>query len=151
MRPLIVLQEGILSVDDTVLDKPHSHEGKTELVGYFWSGLHGKAVKGINLVTLFYGEMGGLRVPVNFRVVDKAAGKIKNDLFREMVAEVLGWGLAPAIVTADNHLFCGLRAFVELELQRWRGEIPSWYGLKRRLADTVVTNFIQQRTHAHSA
>ena len=30
--------------------------------------LHGKAVKGINLVTLFYGEAGGLRVPVNFRV-----------------------------------------------------------------------------------
>ena len=102
MRPLIVLEEGILSVDDTVLDKPYSQEGKTELVGYFWSGLHGKAVKGINLVTLFYGEVGGMRVPVNFRVVDKAEGKTKNDLFREMVSEVLGWGLAPAMVTADS-------------------------------------------------
>ena len=102
MRPLIVLEEGVLSVDDTVLDKPHSQEGKTELVGYFWSGLHGKAVKGINLVTLFYGEVGGMRVPVNFRVVDKAEGKTKNDLFREMVGEVLGWGLAPAMVTADS-------------------------------------------------
>ena len=102
MRPLIVLEDGILSVDDTVLDKPHSQEGKTDLVGYFWSGLHGKAVKGINLVTLFYGELGGLRVPVNFRVVDKAEGKTKNELFREMVAEVLGWGLAPAMVTADS-------------------------------------------------
>ena len=50
-----------------------------------------------------------------------------------------------------NHLFCALRAFVELELQRWRGEIPSWYSLKRCLADTVVTNFIQQRTYAHGA
>ena len=102
MRPLIVLEEGMLSVDDTVLDKPYSQEGKTDLVGYFWSGLHGKAVKGINLVTLFYGEAGGLRVPVNFRVVDKAEGKTKNDLFREMVEEVLGWGLAPAVVTADS-------------------------------------------------
>ena len=102
MRPLIVWEEGILSVDDTVLDKPYSQEGKTDLVGYFWSGLHGKAVKGINLVTLFYGEVGGMRVPVNFRVVDKAEAKTKNDLFREMVEEVLGWGLAPAMVTADS-------------------------------------------------
>ena len=102
MRPLIVLEGGALSVDDTVLDKPHSQEGKTELVGYFWSGLHGRAVKGVNLVTLFYGEIGGMRVPVNFRVVDKAEGKTKNDLFQEMVSEVLGWGLAPAIVTADS-------------------------------------------------
>ena len=102
MRPLIVLEEGVLSVDDTVLDKPHSQEGKTALVGCFWSGLHGRAVKGINLVTLFYGEADGLRVPVNFRIVDKAEGKTKNDLFREMVSEVLAWGLAPALVTADS-------------------------------------------------
>ena len=101
-RARIVLDGGILSVDDTVLDKPHSQEGKTDLVGYFWSGLHGKAVKGINLVTLFYGEVGGMRVPVNFRVVDKAEAKTKNDIFREMVSEVLGWGLAPALVTADS-------------------------------------------------
>ena len=102
VRPLIVWEGGILSVDDTVLDKPHSQEGKTDLVGYFWSGLHGKAVKGVNLVTLFYGEIGGMRVPVNFRVVDKAEDKTKNDLFREMVEEVLGWGLAPVMVTADS-------------------------------------------------
>jgi hypothetical protein len=31
-------------VDDTVLDKPYSQQGKTELVGYFWSGKHGRAV-----------------------------------------------------------------------------------------------------------
>ena len=64
--------------------------------------MHGKAGKGVNLVTLFYGELGGRRVPVNHRVVDKAGGKTKNELFREMVAEVLGWGLAPALVTADR-------------------------------------------------
>ena len=50
-----------------------------------------------------------------------------------------------------NHLFCSLRAFVELELQRWRGEIKSGYGLKRHLADAVVTHFIQQRTRAYGA
>ena len=50
-----------------------------------------------------------------------------------------------------NHLFCVLRAFIQLELQRWRGEIKSWYGLKRHLADVAVTNFIQQRTRTHGA
>src|ERR1700761_5771575 len=71
VRALIDLEGGILSVDDTVLDKPHSQEGKTELVGYFWSGLHGRAVKGICLVSLFYTDSRGVRVPVNFRAVDK--------------------------------------------------------------------------------
>ena len=101
-RGLITLEGGLLSVDDTVLDKPYSQEGKTELVGYFYSGLHGKAVKGINLVTLFYADVSGVRVPVNFRVIDKREGKTKNELFREMVEEVLGWGLVPAMVSADS-------------------------------------------------
>lgn len=50
-----------------------------------------------------------------------------------------------------NHLFCSLRAFVQLELRRWRGEIKSWYAFKRHLADEVVATFIQQRTHTFSA
>ena len=50
-----------------------------------------------------------------------------------------------------NHLFCSLRAFVHLELQRWRGEIKSWYSFKRHLADEAVTSFIHRRTHAFSA
>jgi DDE superfamily endonuclease len=100
--PLLALEGGALSVDDTVLDKPYSQEGKTELVGYFWSGKHGRAVKGVCLVTLLYTDRNGVCLPVNFRVVDKAEGKTKNELFREMVEEVLGWGLRPALVSADS-------------------------------------------------
>ena len=80
-RPLLELEGGLLSVDDTVLDKPYSREGKTELVGYFWSGKHGRAVKGVCLVTLWYTDPKGVRLPVNFRVVDKAEAKTKNELF----------------------------------------------------------------------
>src|SRR2546423_7052588 len=101
-RPLLELEGGLLSVDDTVLDKPYSQEGKTELVGYFWSGKHGRAVKGLCLVTLLYTDANGVCLPVNFRLVDKAQGKTKNALFREMVEEVLGWGLRPAVVSADS-------------------------------------------------
>jgi hypothetical protein len=100
--PLLELEGGTLSVDDTVLDKPYSQEGKTELVGYFWSGKHGRAVKGVCLVTLLYTDPNGVSLPVNFRLVDKAEGKTKNELFREMVNEVLGWGLRPAVVSADS-------------------------------------------------
>jgi DDE superfamily endonuclease len=101
-RPLLALEGGLLSGDDTVLDKPYSQEGKTELVGYFWSGKHGRAVKGVCLVTLLYTDPKGVCLPVNFRLVDKAEGKTKNELFREMVNEVLGWGLRPAVVSADS-------------------------------------------------
>jgi hypothetical protein len=101
-RGLMEVEGGTLSVDDTVLDKPYSQEGKTELVGYFWSGKHGCAVKGVCLVTLLYTDLKGLRLPVNFRIVDKAEGKTKNELFREMVGEVLAWGLRPALVSADS-------------------------------------------------
>src|SRR5689334_22441630 len=101
-RPLLDLEGGLLSVDDTVLDKPYRQEGKTELVGYFWSGKHGRAVKGLCLVTLLYTDPKGVCLPVNFRLVDKAEGKTKNELFREMVEEVLGWGLRPTVVSTDS-------------------------------------------------
>ena len=81
---------GALSVDDTVLDKPYSYS--VDLVGYFWSGKHHRAVKGINLVTLYHTDTSGRHMPVNFRVCDKSEGKTKNDYFREMLIEVLAWG-----------------------------------------------------------
>jgi hypothetical protein len=101
-RPLLELAGGSLSVDDTVLDKPYSQEGKTELVGYFWSGKHGRVVKGVCLVTLWYTDPQGACLPVDFRLVDKAEGKTKNERFREMGEEVLGWGLRPALVSAES-------------------------------------------------
>ena len=56
----------------------------------------------MSLVTLLHTDVHGFSCPVNFRLVDKAEGKTKNALFREMVEEVLGWGLRPAAVTADS-------------------------------------------------
>jgi len=50
----VELVGGILSVDDSVLDKPYSDPSKTAFVSYFWSGKHKAAVKGINLVKLYY-------------------------------------------------------------------------------------------------
>ena len=102
----LALKGGTLSVDDSVLDKPYSHQ--MTLVGYFWSGKHHRVVKGINLVvkginliTLYYTDVYGQHRPVNYRLYDKADGKTKNDYFQDMLAEVRAWGLEPAVVTGD--------------------------------------------------
>jgi hypothetical protein len=100
--PLMELAGGTLSVDDTVLEKPYSQEGKTELIGYFWSSKAGRSVKGLCLVTLLHTDGKGFSAPVNYRLVDKAEAKTKNEHFRDMVEEVLAWGLRPALVTADS-------------------------------------------------
>ena len=94
------LKGGTLSVDDSVLDKPHSQY--MALVGYFWSGKHHRVVKGINLITLYYTDPQGRHQPVNYRIYDKAEGKTKNEYFQEMFAEVLSWGLEPKWVTGDS-------------------------------------------------
>jgi len=98
----ITLSGGTLSVDDSVIDKPYRNPNKTELVDYFWSGEHKRAVKGINLITLYYTDINQVNVPVNFRIYKKDETKTKNDYFREMLVEVLTWGLKPGWITGDS-------------------------------------------------
>ncbi len=93
---------GTLSVDDSVLDKPYSDPSKADLIDHFWSGKHHRVVKGIHLITLFYTDIQGISVPVNYRIYDKRVGKTKNDFFKEMLLDVLSWGLIPAWVTGDS-------------------------------------------------
>lgn len=98
----LVLQGGVLSVDDTVIDKPYSKPEAAELIGFFWSGLHHRSVKGINLIVLNYTDPCGVSMVVNFRVYRHSEGKTKNDYFQDMVTEVFAWGLRPEWVTADS-------------------------------------------------
>ena len=104
----LVLEGGIVSVDDSVLDKPYSNPDKSQLIDYFWSGKHKKSVKGINLITLYYTDVIGVSYPINFRLYDKQEGKTNKgfsrmyDYFREMVTEVQAWGVEVAWVTGDS-------------------------------------------------
>jgi Transposase DDE domain len=118
VKPRIELQGGTLSGDDTVLDKPYSDPSKTTLIDYFWSGKHKKVVKGINLITVYYTDPNGVSVPVNYRVNDKRDGKTKHDYFREMVLEVMAWGLMPGIITADSWYAC-VETLTLLKHQEW--------------------------------
>lgn len=101
VKPHINLIGGTLSVDDTVAEKPYSDPKENELIKYFWSGNQHRPVKGINLITLYYTDPTGKSLPVNYRLDKKKEGKTKNDYFREMVVEVLSWGLTPTWVTGD--------------------------------------------------
>ncbi len=98
----IDLTGGTLSGDDTIIDKPYSDPSLTELIRYFWSGKHHRIVKGIQLITLYYTDPSGKSVPVKYRIYNKLEGKTKNVYLREMITEVLGWGLQPKMVTGDT-------------------------------------------------
>lgn len=104
VSPTLNLIGGVLSVDDSVLDKPYANY--IAYVDYFWSGKHHRVVKGINLITLYYTDPHGQHQPVNFRVYDKSENKTKNDYFLEMLAEVLSWGMKPSFVTGDSWYGC---------------------------------------------
>ncbi|WP_225893012.1 transposase [Nostoc sphaeroides] len=101
VRLHINLVGGTLSGDDTVIDKPHSDLQLTELIGYYYSGRHHRIVKGIQLITLYYTDLSGKSVPVNYRIYNKQDCQTKNDYLREMITEVLVWGLQPYTVTTD--------------------------------------------------
>jgi hypothetical protein len=98
----IELVGGVLSGDDTVLEKPYSQLKATALLGYFWSSKAAKPVLGLSLVTLYYTSPNGLRVPINYRLYDKTEGKTKNQYLQEMWQEVRGWGLCPRAFTSDT-------------------------------------------------
>lgn len=98
----IDLMGGILTVDDTVWDKPYSDPKKAAFIDYFWSGKHHQVVKGINLITLFYTDIHGVCVPVNYRLVDKSLDKSKHQYFQEMLLEILSWGIKPSWITGDS-------------------------------------------------
>jgi formamidopyrimidine-DNA glycosylase len=57
---------------------------------------------GINFITLYYTDINGISVPVNYRIYDKQDLKTKNDYLREMINEVMDWGLKPRWITGDS-------------------------------------------------
>ena len=50
---------------------------------------------------MYYSDISGKSVPVNYRIYNKQDCQTKNDYLREMISEVLAWGLEPKTVTTD--------------------------------------------------
>jgi putative transposase len=105
-RRLVRLDDGVLVVDDTTLDKPYAE--KMDLVTRHWSGKHHRVVMGINLITTLWTD-GNRLVPVDFRVYDKPmgvdgpfGGKDKNEHMRDMLATAKHGGFRPRYVVFDS-------------------------------------------------
>lgn len=92
--------QGVLVLDDTILDKPYARH--MELVRRHWSGKHQRVVDGIGLLTLLWTD-GERCVPVDYRIADKARdGKTNNDHFRDMLATAYKRGFEPEYVLFDG-------------------------------------------------
>ncbi len=99
-RPQIRLDDGVLVLDDSTLDKPYARH--IDLVGWHWSGKHHRVVKGINLLTLLWTD-GDRHVPCDYRIYDKAHdGCSKNDLFAQQLRTAKARGMNPQCVCFDS-------------------------------------------------
>lgn len=99
-QPQVRLDEGILVVDDSTLDKLYAE--KMELVTRHWSGKHGRVVQGINLITLLWTE-GDRHIPLDYRFYEKCVdGATKNNHFRSMLTTATERGFVPRCVVFDS-------------------------------------------------
>lgn len=98
-RGTVTLNSGVLVIDDSTLDKPYAKN--IALVTRHWSGKHQGVVQGINLVSLLWTD-GDRKIPVDYRIYDKADGRTKNDHFWEMMLIAKGRGFAPKYVLFDG-------------------------------------------------
>ena len=130
-RPFWNLKGCVLSVDDSVSNKPYSQY--LAFVGHFWSGKHHRNVKGINLITLYYTDAHGHHQPINFRVYDKSENKTKNDYFKDILDEVFGVGYSWP--TGDRHTAVawttsnGSKTISWVGSLRWK--VTVWFPLKK--------------------
>jgi Transposase DDE domain len=98
-RSQAILDDGILIVDDSVLDKPYAKF--IELVGRHWSGKHHAVVQGIDLVTLLWTD-GDRHIPCDYRIYHNAEGLTKNDHFHALIQTAHQRGFKPRLVAFDG-------------------------------------------------
>src|SRR5215203_11503 len=96
----VELENGLLVLDDSTLDKPYS--ARNDLVYRHYSGKHKDVVSGINLISLVWTD-GDRAVPCDYRIFDKDTdGKTKNDHFEEMLIQAHQSGFTPRMVCFDS-------------------------------------------------
>jgi hypothetical protein len=76
----------------------YSDPKSPELISYCWFGKYHKSIKGINLITLYYSDVYGNSLPINYRTYEKD----EERLFSGNAQEVIDWGVTPRIVTGDS-------------------------------------------------
>ncbi len=94
----IQAESGVISVDDSIVEKPYTDEN--DLICWHYDHSKGRSVKGINFITAVY-EVAGVTLPATFRLVTKTEtyldkkGKekrrspiTKNEHFRAMIKQL---------------------------------------------------------------
>jgi putative transposase len=115
-KGLVKLNEGVLILDDSTLDKPYAKQ--IELVTRHWSGKHHGVVQGINLESLVWSD-GERIVPVDCRLYAKAEDQqTKNDHARTMFASAKKRGFEPELVMFDSW-YASLANLKQLRAQNW--------------------------------
>jgi hypothetical protein len=66
---------------------------------------------------VYYSDVYGNSVPINYRIYDKNEGKTKKDYFQEMLKEVIDWSVKSRIVTGDSW-YSGVESFKFLKNQK---------------------------------
>ena len=102
VKKYITFEWWILHINDSVTDKIYSWLWKSDLTWRYYSWKHHKIVQWIAIVTLFYTDTNWIKLPVNYRIVEKSNWKTKNELFLKMLEEVLIWWIKPSMVTWDS-------------------------------------------------
>lgn len=115
-RPHVRPGEGVLVLDDSVLDKPYSR--KIELVGRHWSGKHHAVVQGIDLVSLVWAD-GDRIVPCDYRIYHDKKEATKHDHFRDMIDVAHTRGFRPECVLFDSW-YASLESLKHLRDKGWR-------------------------------
>ena len=92
--------DGIIIVDDSISEKPHTDEN--EIICWHYDHTSGQTIKGINFLTALY-HVEGVSLPVNYHLVtktefytDKKTGKLKrrsalskNEVYRQLLRQVV--------------------------------------------------------------
>lgn len=100
VKECITLDQGLLIIDDTTLDKPYASQ--MGLVTRHWSGKHHEVVQGINLISLVWSD-GDAALPCDYRLYNKDQdGLGKNDHFRQMLQQAYARGFQPGLVAFDS-------------------------------------------------
>jgi hypothetical protein len=98
-QPQVILDEGVLVLDDSVLDKPYARH--IDLVRRHWSGKHHRVVQGIDLVSLLWTD-GDRHIPCDYRIYHNATEATKNDHGRAMLQAAHARGFRPRCVVFDG-------------------------------------------------
>lgn len=101
-KPMVNLTNGILVIDDTVLD--HWYGEDIELVKWQYSGTHHRVVRGIGVITLLWSRKNSDdHIPTDFRIYYPATdGKTKNQHVRDMLHPARYRGFTPQVVVMDS-------------------------------------------------